>query len=151
MEQIGFCKVSFESLASSFDYEFLNSDTNELKSCLKSAKKIINNLREINCFYFREFDNDCFTEVITGRSFKPIYLEDKNLTYYYNRESGLYILPKTMHYASKKESLNGMNNKEYCKKVNKFFNTFINVENKDNILVSKAQKMLLLQKKKIVE
>ena len=124
MEEVGFCKVAIISIVSSLDYEFLNSDTNELKSYLNSAKKIIGKLKEIGFLYFREFNDGSFVEVVTERIFKPIYLEDKDATYYYNEESGLYLLPKTMYCASKKESLHGINDREYSKNVNKLFDIY---------------------------
>lgn len=151
MEQVGFCKVAIISIVSSLDYEFLNSDTNELKSYLNSAKKAISKLRETGYLYFKEYNDGCFVEVITERKFKPIFLEDRDVPLYYNKESGLYLLPKVMYVASKKESLSVMNDKEYIKNVNNFFDTFTKIEEKDTELVSKSQYMLLLQNKKIVE
>ena len=151
MEEVGFCKVSLESLASSFDYEFLNSDTNELKAYLKSAKKAISKLKDIDYLYFREFDDGCFIEVITGRSFKPKYIEEIDKVYYCNKESGLYLIPKGMLRCYKKEAEHGIYDKEYTKNVNKFFDSFISIEKKDSELVSKAHKMLLLENKEIVE
>ena len=151
MDIVGYCKVSLKALASSFDYEFLNSSSKELASLLKRAKNAISKLDKIGYLYFKEFDNDVFIEVITGRSFKPFYDEERDVTYYCNKESGLFLLPRGMKIASKKEAEHGLLDKEYEKNVNKFFDLLNNIENKDSELVSKAHKMLLLENKQIVK